>query len=175
MESSDDREVEDGDCLGVSLGEAEMEFEVDEGEESMVMVRSSAARRGLAVDDMVKVPSVGGWRKQRSRRGLEEVVEGQLMLPETGSTNVIIEHPCRFTQHSLETGLEWNISRAERARSFHSRGLIPFQWWIKVSQTAIECFWEGLRWMVGGGGRIKKGVKGMVRQNVEAAYGTRPI
>lgn len=65
MESSDDREVDDGDCLGVSFGEAEREFEVDEGEESMAMVWSSAARRGLTVDDMFKVTSFGRRREPR--------------------------------------------------------------------------------------------------------------
>lgn len=63
VESSDDNEVEDGDCLGVSFGEAEMELEDDEGmEESMVLARSSAGLRGLTVGDMMKMPMFGVWR-----------------------------------------------------------------------------------------------------------------
>lgn len=65
MESSDDNEVDDGDCLGVSSGEAEREFEVDEGEESLAMVSSSAARRGFTVDNMFTVTPFGGWRESR--------------------------------------------------------------------------------------------------------------
>ena len=55
--------MEDGDCLGVSFGEAEMELEDDDGmEESMVLARSSAGRRGLTVGDMMKMPMFGVWR-----------------------------------------------------------------------------------------------------------------
>ena len=73
VESSDDKEVDDGDCLGVSLGEAEIEFEEDEGEESMVRVRSSAGLRALTVDDIARwlywVEEGNNAREERRGRG----------------------------------------------------------------------------------------------------------
>ena len=43
FEPSDDKEVEDGEHLGVPLGEADIELDEDDGEESM----GAVSRRGL--------------------------------------------------------------------------------------------------------------------------------
>jgi len=118
VESSDDKEVEDGDCLGVSFGEAEMEFAEDEGEESMVTVRSSACPRGLTVDDMVRDGCVR-WMEGNNdlERCFEEVVEGQLVLLDTidKSTIRFDEYPCRFTQRFV-SGQLWNGTFVDAGR-----------------------------------------------------------
>ena len=53
-EPRDDREVDDGDCLGVLAGETSTEVEDEEGMESAVFVLCRALLRGARVDDMVK-------------------------------------------------------------------------------------------------------------------------
>ena len=43
----------DGECLGVSSGEAELELETDDGKESRIAVRCKTLLRGKAVVAMI--------------------------------------------------------------------------------------------------------------------------
>lgn len=49
----EDNEVLEGECLGVSSGETETEFDAEDGGVSRATVRCRAALRRNAVDDMV--------------------------------------------------------------------------------------------------------------------------
>lgn len=53
-EPRDDREVDDGDCFGVLVGDASTEVDDDEGAESAVFVACEALVRGARVDDIVE-------------------------------------------------------------------------------------------------------------------------
>ena len=68
--------MEDGDCFGVSLGEADIELDEDDGEDSMVAVR----RRGLravTVDAIAARSLPASWRQYVAHR---MQAGGQLML-----------------------------------------------------------------------------------------------
>ena len=54
FDARDDNDVDDGDCFGVFSGEAESEFEDDEGSDSAVAACCNTRFRGVMVDDMMK-------------------------------------------------------------------------------------------------------------------------
>jgi hypothetical protein len=60
-EAREDKEDEEGDCLGLSTGETVTELAEEEADESRVIVRLIAATRGgTAVEDIVRLCCCGG-------------------------------------------------------------------------------------------------------------------